>query len=759
MDRRSFIKLTAVSGTTAALTSCSGGAENALVRFVPDEDIIPGQATWKPSVCPMCASGCGLTVRVMDADHDVVRNGQAGVVRIYAAKKLEGAAEHPVNHGGLCTRGQAAIQATYHPDRITQPLKRSGNRGEAKYQAVSWDDALAELTGRLDMLASSGNARALWYIGRARGGHRGLVVQQFLAKFGAAPPIVWELFDDDVVRRANAVSFGRAQMPTFDLANARFVISFGADFLGTWNSPVSQSHAYGEMRQGRRGIRGSFAQVEARMSQTGANADQWVPVRPGTDAVLALGLAHALMAAKAAAPADAGRAGTLIDGWGAGLPDYTPEAVEKQTGVSAAKIQRLAIEIAEMRPAVAMIGGPALAHTNGLFAALAVNALNALLGAVDKPGGVSFTPQWNVGAAAKATGAAAADGSLQQLAAAVLAGETGAPQVLMLDRANPVFDAPKAWRIPEALQKVPYIVSFGSFLDETSSLADLILPDHSFLESWVESVPESGSLVAVASAAPPAMAPLHQTRATADVLLDVGRRLQTPLELPWESMETLLGATFAAFPPGAEGGDPWMEAQEKGGWWGTLPTAQVTSVPGVLPGAAAAPTVFVEPQFDGDAAKFPFHFLPYASTTFYDGSTAHLPWLQEMPDPLTSAMWSSWVEINPQTAAKLGIREGDLVDVTSPHGTLRSSAVITPGIAPDVVGMPMGQGHTQFTRYATGRGENPAALLAPLTVETTRSLAWAATRVSLARAGDPDGRLVLFAGGKFEEGHEHEEHR
>ena len=280
MDRRSFIKLTAVSGTTAALASC-GSPENTLVRFVPDEDIVPGQATWKPGVCPMCASGCGLTVRVMDADRDVVRNGQAGLVRIYAAKKLEGSPEHPVNHGGLCTRGQAAIQVTYHPDRITQPLKRSGNRGDAKYQAVSWDDAIAELVGRLDMLAAGGSQRALAFLGRARTGHRALVVQQFLARFGAPAPLTWELFDDEVVRRANAVSFGRAQMPTFDLANARFVLSFGADFLGTWNSPVSQSHAYGAMRQGRRGIRGAFVQVEARMSQTGANADQWVPVRPG----------------------------------------------------------------------------------------------------------------------------------------------------------------------------------------------------------------------------------------------------------------------------------------------------------------------------------------------------------------------------------------------------------------------------------------------------------------------------------------------
>ncbi len=302
MDRRSFIKLTAVSGTTAALASC-GRPENTLVRFVPDEDIVPGQATWKPGVCPMCASGCGLTVRVMDADRDVVRNGQAGLVRIYAAKKLEGSPEHPVNHGGLCTRGQAAIQVTYHPDRITQPLKRSGNSRRCEVPGG--------VVGRRDRRAGGTAGHAGRRRQPARAGVSGSRARPAIARwscssswrsFGAPAPLTWELFDDEVVRRANALSFGRAQMPTFDLANARFVLSFGADFLGTWNSPVSQSHAYGAMRQGRRGIRGAFVQVEARMSQTGANADQWVPVRPGTDAVLALGLAHALMAAKVRTP-------------------------------------------------------------------------------------------------------------------------------------------------------------------------------------------------------------------------------------------------------------------------------------------------------------------------------------------------------------------------------------------------------------------------------------------------------------------------
>ena len=232
MDRRSFIKLTAVSGTSAALASC-GNLENQLIRFVPDEDIVPGIAVWKPSVCPLCHAGCGLTVRVMDADADVVRNGQAGVLRILAAKKLEGSPEHPINQGGLCARGQAAIQVTYHPDRITQPLKRAGNRGDGRYDAISWDDALAEIVSRLDALEGAGNQKALAFVARHGSGHRAALVAQFLRRYGAPGPITYELFDDGVLRRANALSFGREQLPTFDLPNARLVLGFGADFLGT----------------------------------------------------------------------------------------------------------------------------------------------------------------------------------------------------------------------------------------------------------------------------------------------------------------------------------------------------------------------------------------------------------------------------------------------------------------------------------------------------------------------------------------------
>jgi anaerobic selenocysteine-containing dehydrogenase len=757
MDRRTFIKLTAVTGTSATLASC-GNPENQLIRFVPDEDIVPGVATWKPSVCPLCQAGCGLTVRVMDADAEIVRDGQTGLKRIAAVKKLEGAPDHPVNHGGLCARGQSAIQITYHPDRIAQPLKRSGDRGQGRYEAITWDNALAEVVMRLNEVAGAGNSKAVACVARSTRGHRGAVLRQFLARFGAPAPMTFDLFGDDVLRRANALSFGREQLPTFDLANARFVLGFGADFLGTWNSPVAQNVGYGEMRQGRPGIRGTFAQVESRMSQTGANADEWIPVKPGTEGVLALGLANVIMTAKLGAPSGPGRAATLIEGWGGGLASYAPAEVERITGVPAGRVERLAREFAEMRPAVAIVGGPALAHSNSLFTALAVNALNALVGAVDQPGGMSFTPQLDVDASSKAGGttAAAAAPQLAQFAADVLSGSAAA-QILMVDGANPVFTAPPAWRVREAFEKIPYIVSFSSFLDETTALADLILPDHSFLESWVEAVPESGSTTAVATVAGPAMRPLHDTRATADVLLEIGRSLQPPLELPWQTFDEMLGASFAGLPSPTADVDAWTDAQAKGRWTGTLPGGLSATVAGAGAGAAAAAAAYADPQFDGDAAQYPFHFLPYPSNQFLDGSLAHLPWLQEMPDPLTSAMWSTWVEINPATAEKLGIAQGDVVEVTSGHGKLQAGAVITPGIAPDVIAMPAGQGHRTYTRYASGRGANPAELLAPVTEKTTGALAWAATRVRVARVGPPDGRLILFAGGMRE--HFEEERR
>jgi anaerobic selenocysteine-containing dehydrogenase len=707
MDRRQFIKISALTGGSATLASC-GNPEYHLIRFIPEDRIVAGIAEWRPSICPLCPAACGLTVRVMQSDVEVMRNGRLGVTKMGVAKKLEGNPAHPVNQGKLCTRGQAAIEITYHPDRVGHPLKRSGARGDGQFQEISWDDALAELTSKLDELQGASDQKSLAFFTGPRRGLRNRLIGEFANQFGAAAPVSFEFFGNDVLRRANAMSFGKEQLPTFDLAESRFVISFGAEFLGTWNSPVAQNVAYGAMRQGRPGIRGKFVQVESRMSQTGANADEWVPAKPGTEGILALGLAHVIAG---------------LQKTGDGFAEYTPQEVEKRTGVTAAKIERLGKEMAAQRPAVAIIGGTPLAYTNGLFNALAVNTLNSVLGSVETPGGVFFTPE------SEAAGPLTVSTPINKVAGSGI-------KLLLVDGANPVFATPSAWKIRETLQSVPYIVSFGNFIDETSVLSDLILPDHSFLESWAEGVPESGAKSAVVGFAPPVMAALHDTRSTPDVLLDVGRRLKKPINLPWQNFEGMLKAEIEKLPKA-----DWTALQRQGGWFGEAPATSSGSARARNTAPAAT-----EPQFDGDPAQYPFHFLPYASQAFLDGSLAHLPLMQELPDPLSSAMWSSWVEINEQSAEKLGIHQGDIVEIASQHGTLRVPAFPSPGIAPDVLAMPVGQGHETFTRYASGRGENPIRILAPVVEAETGSLAWAATRVRITRIADADGRLVLFGG-------------
>jgi menaquinone reductase, molybdopterin-binding-like subunit len=755
MERRDFIKISALSGMMATLEACRV-PEKQMIRFVPEEELIPGIATWKPSVCTLCSAGCGLLVRVMQGEAEVVRHGQQGLIKMGLAKKLEGNPQHPINQGKLCARGQAGLQVLYHPDRITHPIKRTGPRGSGEFQEITWDDALKELSTHLAALQSSKSADALAFLARPLGGQRRELIERFLKAYGAPPAIWYQPFDEAVLRQANLLSFGHAALPTFNLSRADYVISFGADFLGAWNSSVAQSIGYGEMRQGRPGRRAKFVQVESRMSQTGANADEWIPCRPGMEGALALGIAHVILSEKLVPQSSGSRAGSLIAGWSAGLPDYPPEAVEKQTGVPAAVIKRLAREITQSGPAAAFIGGPPLAHTNGLFHALAVNALESL---VDRTPILGFTPSLTQSAAQM-------QASLSSLnALAGLSGQSRAPQMLLLYDANPIFSAPPALHIREAIAKIPYIVSFGSFIDETSALADLILPDHAPLESWLDSVPESGSLQAVASLAPPAVLPLHDTRSMPDVLLGLAHQLggDVAKALPFATYDAMLRAAFV--PLRTRGGsidaktddDFWDAAQSQGGWWSVPSAANPTTPSSPLPAPMRTPVAMTAPEFAGAAGDFPLYFLPYASQALGDGSLAHLPWLQELPDVLTSAMWSSWVEIHPKTGERLGIAHGDLVEIASPQGSVRAAAVLSPGIAPDMVAMPVGQGHENFTRFASGRGTNPLSILAPLAEHETGSLAWAATRVKLTRAGGPEqAKLILFAGGMSGFPHEEE---
>jgi len=317
------------------------------------------------------------------------------------------------------------------------------------------------------------------------------------------------------------------------------------------------------------------------------------------------------------------------------LPDYAPDSVAKQTGATAETIARLAHEIAAVESSAVFIAGAPLAQTNGMFNALAVNALQALLEAGrSQPPILSFTPKPPIATIVPASAANQANFSaLSALTQAIVKNQPRAPKVLFLYDANPVFGAPASLQFREALAKVPYIVSFGSFIDETSAFADLILPDHAPLESWIDDIAESGSTQTVVSLAPPAVHPLHNTRAMPDVLLEVAQRLGGPAAaaLPWKSYDAMLRAAYVPLrqhsgSAAAQSEDDfWTKITTQGGWWSTTtpPRAEAAST-----AAAHAPAKFAEPEFEGSAQEFPLYFAPFASQSFRDGSLAHLSWLQ-----------------------------------------------------------------------------------------------------------------------------------
>jgi len=288
--------------------------------------------------------------------------------------------------------------------------------------------------------------------------------------------------------------------------------------------------------------------------------------------------------------------------------------------------------------------------------------------------------------------------------------------------------------------RVPAVVSFSSFVDEIAAQSDLILPDHTYLESWGYQVPAPGGDRPVVTGQQPVVRPLYDTRSTGDVLIALAQRLggAAAEALPWPDEMTyvqevasgLHGSSLGAYDTLTTAGF-WALWRQYGGWWSEQPIPLEPETTKVV----LSPLPVVQPSFDGDPSLYPYHLHPYASIVLGDGRGANLPWLQETPDPMTTARWSTWVELNPQTAAGLGVLDDDIVRVISPYGELEAPVVVYPGLRPDVVAIPIGQGHTDYGRFAERRGANPVALLAPATDPEIGSLAWGATRVRLESTG------------------------
>ena len=698
MDRRDFFKI--LSATSAgALGGCGTKTDKLIPLLVPEHEIVPGEEEWHPAVCSECAAGCGTIVRIMEGVRTVERNGEPCRERIAAVKKIEGNPLDPISGGHLCARGQAAVQSLYHPDRLRGPMQRTGPRGQARFTAISWDDAISQAAAAIAKVRAADPARIV-FLAAPQPGTRSLAIRRFMQSLGAPAPVACSIADHAIERQAAELAFGWKGLPVYDVARAHSVLGVGADFLGGWTSPVYYARQFGAFRQGRVEIRGRFVQAESRLSLTAAAADQWLPLRPGTELQFLAAVARMLLDLRLAHNAQA-----LPKPVAAAFQSADPAALLASCGLDADRVRPIVRELGESESPL-VLAGACVVHTNSLHTVLASHYVNLMLGVAGKPGGVL------------APAPAAAPLENHAVAESLAQG-----QIVFIDGANPVYTLPRSAGIADSLARAELVVAFGPFLDDTAAWADLLLPGHHPLESEMAVVPAVSAQPALAVATP-FISPLYGTRPVETTLADLARKAGATMQpvTPQDVLQSLPNAAAANYDDIARQGGLWLDPPPPG------PVR-----------ANAAPLELAAARFEGDAAQYPFYFQPYASLEFDDGRGANLPWLQELPDPASSAIWGLPVEIDPQTAARLQVADGDFVRIESPHGFIEAPAYVHPGAIPGVVGMAIGDGHSHYSRYASGRGANPLSILAPVWEKSTGALALGATRVRLARAGGRRG--------------------
>ncbi|MFW5902247.1 MAG: molybdopterin-containing oxidoreductase family protein, partial [Thermodesulfobacteriota bacterium] len=666
------------------------------------------------------------------------------------AVKIDGQPDHPNNQGGLCPLGLAGLQFLYGPSRVTAPMKRTGKRGEGKWQKVSWEEAIKDVTDRLKTLRDQKKPQRVAWVADSDRGTLPQLIQRFLDAYGS-PNFIRSPSAQDAYEMAVSLMQGQQGTVGFDMEKADHILSFGAGILQGWGAPVHMLNIFGRMHDKKQ-----FVQIEPRLSETAARADQWVAITPGTEGALALGIAHVIIRESLYKHSFINQATFGFDDWTDAdgktrmgfktlvLKDYPPEIVSQITGIEPKTIARLARGFARAKTPIA-VSGRGRGHLPGsLNECMAVLALNALMGNINQPGGVQILAEPEYARWPEVKYDAVASAGLQQprvdeagsdkypharyrlhhLPEAINKAKGESPvQALLVANANPLYTLPNTAETKAAFDKIPFLVSFSSYMDETAAYADYILPNHTFLERYEDVPPPAGSAQPVLGLAKPVVRPVYDTRHTGDVLIQMARSLGGFVDsaFPWKDYKSFLEAALK---------EHWKQLNDKGyariqisgpaaGEFNTESGKFEFYTP--VNGAGsnsntdkAALPGFTKISLEGKTDQYPLILIAYDSMRVTGGDVGNPPFMTKTVDADVLKNKTLFVEINPKTARKLGFFEGDPVALTTPKGKAQVRLHFYEGIEPGVVAMPRGFGHTAYSRYLAGKGVNFNSLIGPL---------------------------------------------
>jgi anaerobic selenocysteine-containing dehydrogenase len=734
------------------------------------------------------------------------------------AVKIEGNPASANNQGTICPKGQAGLQFLYDPDRIKGPMRLRGARGSGDYEQISWDQAIKEVAARLKEIREGDGPHTLALLSGRNRGSAHHIHGYWRSVYGSPNDVGHGSICEDASPNAHMLTQGYWHYVGYDWDNTNYAMIFGGSMLEAWRPTARMLNVYGDMRQGRP-TRGKIVAVETRLSITAAKADEWIPIKRGTDAALALGMAHVIID-EGLFDEDFVEEHTFgFDEWtdesGVAhmgfkdlvLRDYSPQKASDICGVPASTIRRLAREFGTSGPSLATGARGNSMQTNGTYNRMAVHSLTALCGGIDRPGGILSqknpplkslhefevmdeiaergNAQPRIDHAGTRRFPIAPGKVYQEIPDSILNEDPYKLNAVLLYYTDPLSSLPESGKAREAFMKVPFIVSFSPFWSEGTSISDYILPDDTYLERWHDDVIYPSLGFEHYAVRQPVVEKVFDTRSSFTVFIQLAKeiggsmaasfsRFETGKEIIQYRTEGIQEAGFGSIT--ADTHAKWWEKFLEVGIWQNPPYEfgdwervfkgnfgtpsgrfefysqnMVNFLTGVTDGteadlnalldelkiAARGDEVFMPhhetPREHGDPNEYPLQLIHYKTMPHAEGRGANVPWLQEIFGHHVGTRWSTWVEINPDTAQSMGIANGDEVWVESIVGKLQLPAVLFAGTQPGMVNIPFEPKNGSAGRWA-GVHNNVNEIVVHDNDIMSGTEAWHTTRVKVYKA-------------------------
>ena len=790
--RRRFLQATSLAGAAATDVLGLGAGLTTLAPTDAAAQAPAGSAGTKitKSICHQCPARCGIDV--------YTTNG-----RVHA---IHGSSEHPISNGKLCPKGPLGSYILYDPDRFKQPMKRTnpkkGRNEDPKFVPISWNEALDTVAARLNGLREKGEShRFALCFGRGWGASCAGLLGTFGELYGSPnAPIGHSSMCSDGSILSKQCTDGNASYNAYDYRNANYLLMFGCGFLEAFRPYNNNMQVWGYIR-GEKTPKTRVTAVDVHVNTTLAAADRGLLIKPGTDGALALAIAHVILTEGLWERSFVGdfkdgtnrfRAGQtvnaddfnekwvkgLVEWWNLEVKDRSPKWAEGVTTISERDIVTVAREFGTTRPAIALFERGAHAHSNGIYNGMAIHSLNALVGSLFAKGGLMYqmgpaygsmpvsaadymddwakNGKWKsqprVDLKGHPDGYLLAKNMLQEVGPNSLAGKPYKLDTVMFYLTNPVWTAPNGQVWEEALKEL-FVIETSPFPSETAMFADVILPDHTYLERMQDAPTYPFQGFPMAQLRVPAIKPLYDTKYFGDTMIEIGKRMKGSMGEYYKGLKDSdnvirhLAKGFEKTPGdnGVNGFESWVE---KGVWykkpylwqqrngeffeWDGKAYAKPMSADDV--GKKLMPTPsgrfefrsgYLEKNADWIASKtgrskaklmFPHWEEPknpgggdlYLVTPkvamHAEGRGGNLPVAIAHMQPTMGGRNTVYVEVNPQTAKAKGIADGAKVRIKSSVGVIEAYARLFEGVRPDTLVLPMEHGHWAHGRWAKGRG-------------------------------------------------------